>query len=53
VEATIATLDEAALASTPRVQVLRVDRSVDTSDLQKRLLKAIARPQQSGSSQRR
>lgn len=53
VEATIATLDEAALASTPRVQVLRVDRSVDTSDLQKRLLKAIARPQQSGSAQRR
>jgi type II secretory pathway component GspD/PulD (secretin) len=53
VEATIATLDEAALAATPRVQVLRVDRSVDTSDLQKRLLKAIARPQQAGSNQRR
>jgi type II secretory pathway component GspD/PulD (secretin) len=52
VEATIATLDEAARASTPRVQVLRVDRSVDTADLQKRLLKAIAKPQQAGTSQR-
>lgn len=46
VEATIKELDNAARPTVPRMQVMRIDRNVDVSDLQKRLTKLTTKPQQ-------
>ena len=42
---TINALDEAARAATPRIQVVRVGRTVNAGELQKRLQKLLAKPQ--------
>jgi type II secretory pathway component GspD/PulD (secretin) len=46
VEATIASLDDAALAAKPRVQVMKIDRSVDTGELQRRIMRAMGKSSQ-------
>jgi type II secretory pathway component GspD/PulD (secretin) len=42
---TVTAIDEAARAATPRIQVVRVSRSVNAGELQKRLQKLLTKPQ--------